>query len=113
MGENPSAFYNGMQNYGTQSMPWVSNHFSHCMYDMSLHLPSSVSPPYENMSFGSWRMMPPSYPSPFDGSHILQTPITVGGWNIPSYEATMREVSAQLRNNSTWSLRPLILLLLC
>jgi hypothetical protein len=64
MGENPSSFYNGMQNYGTQSMPWVSNHFSHGMSDMSSHFPSSVSPPYANTSFGSGGMMPPSYPSP-------------------------------------------------
>jgi hypothetical protein len=42
----PSIFYNGMQDFGTQSMPWVSNHFSHDMYDMSSHIPSSVSPPY-------------------------------------------------------------------
>jgi hypothetical protein len=101
MGENPSAFYNGMQNYGTQSMPWVSNHFSHGMYDMSSHLPSSVSPPYANTSCGSGGMMPPSYPSPFGGRHILQTPLTIGGWNINSYESTMREVSAQICNHST------------
>jgi hypothetical protein len=82
-------------------MPWVSNHFSHGMSDMSSHLPSSVSPPYANTSFGSGGMMPLSYPSSFGGSHILQTPLTVGGLNIPSYESTMREVSAQLRNHST------------
>jgi hypothetical protein len=69
--------------------------------DMSSHFPSSVLPPYANTSFGSGGMMPPSYPSPFGGSHILQTPLMVGGWNIPSYESTMREVSAQLRNHST------------
>jgi hypothetical protein len=102
MGMDPSTFYNGMQNYGTQSMPWVSNHFSHGMSDMSSHLPSSISPPYANTSFGSRGMMPPSYPSPFGGSHILQTPLTVGGWNLPSYESTMREVSAQLCNHSTY-----------
>jgi hypothetical protein len=69
---------------------------------MSSHLPSSVSPPYANTSFGSGGMMPPSYPSPFGGSHILQTPFTVGGWNLPSYESTMREVSGQLSNHSTF-----------
>jgi hypothetical protein len=63
MGASPSAFYNGMKNYGTQSMPWVSNNFAHGMFDMSSHFPSSVSPPYENTSFGSGGMMPPSYPS--------------------------------------------------
>jgi hypothetical protein len=102
MGENPSSFYNGMKNYGTQSMPWVSNHFSHGMSDMSSHMPSSISPPYANTSFGFRGMMPPSYPSPFGGSHILQTPLTIGGWNLPSYKSTMREVNAQLSNHSTY-----------
>jgi hypothetical protein len=46
--------------------------------------------------------MPPSYPSSFGGSHILQTPLMVGGWNLPSYESTMREVSAQLCNHYTY-----------
>jgi hypothetical protein len=101
MGENPSSFYNGIQNYGTQSMPWVSNNFSHGMSDMSSHFPYSMSPPYVNTSFGSRGMMPPSYPFPFGGSHILQTPLTIGGWNIPSYKSTMGEVSTQLRNHST------------
>jgi hypothetical protein len=72
------------------------------MSDISLHLPSFVSPPYESTSFGSGGMMPPSYPSLFGGSHILQTPLTIGGWNLPSYKSTMREVSAQLRNYSTY-----------
>jgi hypothetical protein len=102
MGMDPSTSHYGMQNYNTQSMPWVSNHFSHGMYDMSSHFPSSVSPPYANTSFGSGGMMPPSYPSPFGGSHILQTPLTAGGWNLPSYESTMREVNAQLSNHSTY-----------
>ena len=95
MGMNPSGFHNGVHNYDTQSMPWVSNHFSHGMSDMSSHLPTSISPPYVNTSFGSTSMMPPY-------SHILQTPHTVGGWNIPSYESTMREVNAQLCNHSTY-----------
>jgi hypothetical protein len=77
LGENSSAFYNGMQNYGSQSMPWVS--FSHGMLEMSSHFPSSVLPPYEKTSFESRGMMPPSYPPPFGGSHILQTPLMVGG----------------------------------
>jgi hypothetical protein len=89
MGENSSYFYNGMHNYGTQSMLWVSNNFSHGMSNISSHFPSSILPPYVNTSFGSGGMMPPSYPSPFGGIHILQTPLTVGGWNIPSYESTM------------------------
>jgi hypothetical protein len=87
MGMDPSASHYGMHNYNTQSMPWVSNHFSHGMIDMSSHLPSSVPPPYT--SFSSGGMIPPSYASPFGGSHILQTPFMVGGWNIPSYESTM------------------------
>jgi hypothetical protein len=76
MGKNLVAFYNGIENYNTQSMPWASNHFTHGMLDMSSHLPSSVSPPYANTSFGSGGMMPLSYPSPFGGIHILQTPLT-------------------------------------
>jgi hypothetical protein len=79
----PMMFINGMHNYGTQSMPWVSNHFSHGMSNMSLHFPSFVSPLYANTSFGSGGMMPPY-------SHILQTPIMIGGWNLPSYESTMQ-----------------------
>jgi hypothetical protein len=100
-GMDPSASHYGMKNYNTQSMPWVSNHFSHCILDMSSHFPSSVSPPYVNTSFGSRGIMPPSYPSPFGRSHILQTPLTVEGLNLPSYESTMREVSAQLSNHYT------------
>jgi hypothetical protein len=99
MGTNLSSFYNGMQNYGTQSAPWVS---SHSPIDMSSHFPSYVSPPYANTSFGPGGMMLPYSPSPFGGSQVLQTPLTVGGWNLPSYESTMREVSAQLRNHSTY-----------
>jgi hypothetical protein len=60
-------------------MPWVSNRFSHGMLDMYSHLPSSVSPPYANTRFGPGGMMPPYSPSLFGGSHILQTPLTVGG----------------------------------
>jgi hypothetical protein len=70
------------------------------MFDMSSHLPSSISPPYANTSFGYEGMMPPSYPSPFGGSHILQTTLTIAGWNLPSYKSIMREVSAQLSNTS-------------
>jgi hypothetical protein len=102
MGMDPSASHYGMQNYNTQSTPWVSNHFSHGMLDMSSHFPSSVPPPYENTSFRSEGMMPPSHPSLFGGSHILQTPLTIGGWNLPSYESSMQEVSAQLYNHSTY-----------
>jgi hypothetical protein len=89
MWTDPSTSHYGMHNYNTQSTPWVSNNFSHGMYDMSSHFPSSVLPPYVNTSFGFGGMMPPSYPSPFGGSHILQTPLTVGGWNLPSYESTV------------------------
>jgi hypothetical protein len=102
MGASLSFFCNGMNNYATQPMPWVSNNFSHGLSDMSSHLLSSVSPPYVNTSFWSMGMMPPSYPSLFGGSHILQTPLTVGGWNLPSYESTIRELSAQLCNHYTY-----------
>jgi hypothetical protein len=102
MGTNPSTFHNGMQNYDTRSVPWVSNNFSHGMSDMSSHFPSSVSPPYANLDFGSGGMMPPYYPSLFGGSHIPQTPLMVGGWNQPSYESTLREASAQIGNHSSY-----------
>jgi hypothetical protein len=60
MGMDPSASHYGMQNYNTQSTPWVSNHFSHGMLDISSHLPSYVLRPYANTSFRSRGMMPPS-----------------------------------------------------
>jgi hypothetical protein len=102
MGMNPSVFHNGMKNYDTQSMPWVSNNFSHGMPDMSSHFPSSVLSPYMNPSCGSRGMMPPSSPSPFDGSHIHQTTLMVRGWNIPSYESTFPRASAQMGSHSTY-----------
>jgi hypothetical protein len=83
-------------------MPWVSNHFSHGMPNISSHLPSFVSPPYANPCFGSRGMMPPYYPSPFGGSHIPQKPLTIGGWNLLSYKSTLREANAQIGNNSTY-----------
>jgi hypothetical protein len=89
MGMDPSTLHYGMQNYNTQSMPWVSNNFFHGMYHISSQLPSYVSPPYANTIFGFGGMIPPSYPSPFGGSHILQTPLMVGVWNLPFYESTM------------------------
>jgi hypothetical protein len=57
MGRNPSAFHNGMQNYETQSMPWVSNHFSLGIPNMPSPFPSSPFPSYMNPSFGSDGMM--------------------------------------------------------
>ena len=63
MGMDPSTSHYGVQNYNTQSTPWVSNHFSHGMSDMSSHFPSSVLPPYANTIFGSGGRMPPFYPS--------------------------------------------------
>ena len=51
MGGNPSAFYNGMHNYGTQSMSWVSNHFPINMSYMPSPFPSSPFPTYMNPSF--------------------------------------------------------------
>jgi hypothetical protein len=46
--------------------------------------------------------MPPYYPSLFGGSHVPQTTLTVGGWNIPSYESTLREESSKIGNLSTY-----------
>jgi hypothetical protein len=76
------------------------------MSDISLHFPSSISPPYVNTIFGFGGMIPSYNPCLFHGSHIIQTTLTVGGWNIHSYESTMREVTAQLCNHSTYYTPP-------
>jgi hypothetical protein len=53
MGTNPLVFLSGMLNHDTQPIPWAYNNFSHGMPYTSSHLPSSVSSPYVNLSFGS------------------------------------------------------------
>jgi hypothetical protein len=50
MGMNPPVSYNGMQNFSTQSTPWVS---SHSPVHMSSPLQSSPSSTYMNPSIGS------------------------------------------------------------
>jgi hypothetical protein len=106
MGMNPFVFPSGTQNHDTQSIPWASNHFSLDMPDMSSHFPSSVSPSYVNPSFGSGGMMPPFSPFSFDGSHIPQPTLTVGGWNLPSHRSnpsfTFPGESAQMGGHSTY-----------
>jgi hypothetical protein len=102
MGTNPFVFLSGMLNHDTQPIPWVSNHFSHGMPDMSSHFPSSILSPYVNPSFGSGGMMPPYSPFLFGGSHIPQTNITIGGWNIPSYGSNFLGESAQMDRHSTY-----------
>jgi hypothetical protein len=82
MGMNPSAFHKGMQNYDTQSMPWVS---SHSPIDMSSPLKSSPWSTYMNPSIGSGGTMAPMPTSSFDMSHVPQPDFTMGGWNLPSY----------------------------
>jgi hypothetical protein len=102
MGTNLSVFHNSMQNHDTHLVAWASNHFSHGMPDMSSHFPSSVSSPYVNPSFGSGGMMPHYSPFSFGGSHIPQTTLTVGGWNLPSYGSTFPGASAQMGGHSTY-----------
>jgi hypothetical protein len=97
MGTNLSSFHNDMQNYENHSMPWVFDHFSHGMPEISLHFPSSVNP-----SFGSRGTMPPYSPFSFCGIHIPQTNLTLGGWNIPSYESTFPGASAQMVGHYTY-----------
>ena len=50
--------------------------------------------------------MPPYSPFSFVGSHIPQPNLTVGGWNIPSYESnprfTIPGASAQMGSHSTY-----------
>jgi hypothetical protein len=58
-----------MQNYGTQSMPWVS---SHSPIDMPSPLQSSPWSTYMNPSIGSGGTMAPMPMSSFDMSHVPQ-----------------------------------------
>jgi hypothetical protein len=106
MGKNPSVFHNGMQNYDTQSMPWVSNQFPLDMPNMTSPFPSSPSPAYMNPSFGSSGMMAPLYMSSFDRIHIPQPTLIVGGWNLPSYISNLGFVlpgaSSQMGDYSTY-----------
>jgi hypothetical protein len=82
MGMNPSTFHNGMQNYDTQSTPWVS---SHVPVDMPSPMQSSPWSTYMNPSIGSGGTMAPMPMSSFDMSHVPQPTLTTGGWNLPSY----------------------------
>ena len=82
MGGNPPAFHNGVQNYDTQSAPWVSSHFP---IDMPSTFPSSPWPTYTNTSIGSGGTMTPLPTSLFDMSHVPQPTFIVGAWNLPSY----------------------------
>jgi hypothetical protein len=112
-GTDTSVFYNGMKNYDTQSMPWVSNHFSNGMLEMSSHFPSSASSPYVNPSCGSGGMLPPYSPFSFGGSHIPQTTLTVGVWNIPPTNPLFQEQVLKWAVILLITLRPPILPLLC
>ena len=87
MGKNLSAFHNGMHNYDTQLMLWVSNHFSLGMPNMPSPFPSSPWTTYMNPSFGSGGTMAPLYTYSFDRIHVPQPTLTVGGWNLPSYRS--------------------------
>jgi hypothetical protein len=84
MGMNPPVSYNGMQNFGTQSAPFVS---SHSPVDMPS--PSQPSPwsTYMNPSIGFRGTMSPMLVSSFDMSHVPQPAFMTGGWNFPSYES--------------------------
>jgi hypothetical protein len=46
--------------------------------------------------------MPLYSPSSFGGSHIPQTTLMVGCWNLPYYESTFLGISAQMGGNSTY-----------
>jgi hypothetical protein len=75
MGTNLFTFHNGMQNYDTHSMPWVSNHFP-------LNMPI----------LSSGETMAPLYVSSFERSLIPQPTLTVGGWNLPPYGSSPSHV---------------------
>jgi hypothetical protein len=106
MGENPSSFHNGMQNYDTQSKPWVSSHFSVDMSNAPSTFPSSPWPNYMNPSIRSGGTMDPLPTSSFDVSHIPQPTLTVGGWNLPSYGSSpsyaLLGANAQMGSHSTY-----------
>jgi hypothetical protein len=77
MGENPSVFHNGIQNYNAHSTPWVSSDF---FIDMPSPVQPSPWPTYMNPSIGPGGTMASMTTSSFDMSRIH-----VGGWNLPPY----------------------------
>jgi hypothetical protein len=106
MGTNLFLFHNGVKNHGTWSIPWVSNHFYLDMPNMFSPFPSSSSSSYMNPIFGSGGMMTHFSTYSFDGSHIPQPNLTVGGWNLPSYESnpsfTLLGENSQMGGYSTY-----------
>jgi hypothetical protein len=92
MGINLSTFHNGMHNYDTQSMPWVSNNFPVDMPNVPSPFTSSPWPTYMNPSFGCGGTMAPLSTSSFDRSHVPKPTLTVGSWNLPSYCSSPRHV---------------------
>jgi hypothetical protein len=101
-----SCFPSGMQNHDTQSTPWAYNNISLGIPKISSHFPSSPSPSYMNPSFGLGGMMPPFSTFLFDGSHIPQSTLMVGGWNLPPHGSnpsfTFLGASAQMGGYSTY-----------
>ena len=77
MGMDPSAFYNGMQNYNAQSTPWLSIHFS---LDIPSPVQSSPWSAYMNPSIRFGGTMASMPTSSFDMSRV-----PMGGWNLPPY----------------------------
>jgi hypothetical protein len=98
MGTNPFAFHNGMQNYDTQSTPWVS---SHVPIDIPLPMQSS---PWSNFGSGGTMALIPI--SSFDMSHVPQPTLIAGGWNLPSYRSnpihTLPRSKTQMGSYSTY-----------
>jgi hypothetical protein len=103
MGMDPSAFYNGVQNYNTQSAPWVSSNFS---IDMSSPMQSSPWSTYMNPSMGSGGIMAPMPTSSFDMSRV-----PMGGWNLPPFEShanyALPGASAQIGSFPTYYAPPM------
>jgi hypothetical protein len=92
--------------YDTQSMPWVSNHFPLDMSNMPSPFPSSPSPAYMNLGFGTGGTMALLYAFSLYKSLIPQPTLTVGGWNLPSYGSNsgfiLLGASAQMGGYSTY-----------
>jgi hypothetical protein len=102
MGTDPFSFYNGVQNYNTQSTPWVSSNFS---IDMSSLMQSSPWSTYTNPSMGSEGIMASMPTSSFDMSLV-----PMGGWNLPPFEShvnyALPGASAQIGSFPTYYAPP-------
>jgi hypothetical protein len=106
MGMSPSTFHNGIKNYDSHSMPWVSNHFPVDMSNVPSPFPYFPWPTYMNPIIRSEGTMAPPSTYSLDRIHAPQPTLTIGGWNLPSYGSSPIYVfsgaSTQMENYSTY-----------